>query len=177
MEVSPANGGTVEVDEATASSDSITLTLATGKSVRLEAVPAPGYSFEGWSGSLSGNTNPTTITIDCNKKVTAKFSGVTHLLTIKVDGKGSTSPSGSRSYAWETAVSITATPDAGWRFDGWTGDVADRQSATTVITMNSDKTIIASFYEAKTSWWLIGSVTTAVIVAATVWLAGRARRV
>ena len=177
MEVSPADGGTVKVDEAAASSDSINLTFATGMSVRLEAVPARGYNFEGWSGSLSGNTNPTTITMNCDKKVTAEFSGVTCLLTIEVDGEGSTSPSGSRSYAWETEVSITATPDTGWRFNGWTGDVADRQSATTVITMNSDKTIIASFYEAKTSWWLIGGATSAVIVAATVWLAVRARRV
>ena len=171
MEVSPANGGTVEVDEATASSDSITLTLATGKSVRLEAVPARGYSFEGWSGSLSGNSNPTTVTMDCNKKVTAEFSGVAYLLTIEVDGKGSTSPSGSRSCALETAVSITATPDTGWRFNGWTGDVADRHSATTVITMNSDKTIIASFYEAKTSWWLFGGFAITVVIATVVWLA------
>ena len=39
----------------------------------LTAVPAPGYSFDRWSGDASGTDNPTTITIDSNKSVVAHF--------------------------------------------------------------------------------------------------------
>jgi uncharacterized repeat protein (TIGR02543 family) len=47
---------------------------ASGAVVQLSAVPASGWSFSGWSGDLSGSANPTTITIDDNKVVTATFT-------------------------------------------------------------------------------------------------------
>jgi len=176
VEVSPAGGGTVKVDNDTVSS-TIILTFAAGASVRLEAAAGPGFNFEGWSGALSGNENPATIIMDCNKKATARFSGVAYTLTINVDGKGNTSPSGSLSYARGTEVSVAAAAAAGWRFGGWTGDATDRRSATTVITMDSDKTIVASFYRAETRWWLLSGAATAVVVAGIIWLAVRARRI
>jgi len=37
-------------------------------------VPATGYSFGGWSDDLSSSMNPTTITMDGNKTVTANFT-------------------------------------------------------------------------------------------------------
>ena len=48
-------------------------TYAAGTAVALTAVPAPGYSFDRWSGDASGTDNPTTITIDSNKSVVAHF--------------------------------------------------------------------------------------------------------
>ncbi|MGQ9545758.1 MAG: InlB B-repeat-containing protein [Dehalococcoidia bacterium] len=45
-------------------------------------------------------------------------------------------------------VSLVATPDAGYRFVNWTGDVstiADVNSAATTITMNGDYSITANF--------------------------------
>ncbi|HWR27282.1 MAG TPA: DUF2341 domain-containing protein, partial [Candidatus Thermoplasmatota archaeon] len=41
--------------------------------VTLTATPNPGYLFDHWSGDLSGSTNPTTITMNANKAVTATF--------------------------------------------------------------------------------------------------------
>jgi hypothetical protein len=46
---------------------------ASGTIVTLTAVPNSGYAFSSWSGDLSGNTNPTTITMNGNKTVTANF--------------------------------------------------------------------------------------------------------
>jgi VCBS repeat-containing protein len=43
-------------------------------SVQLTAVPVSGWSFSAWSGDLSGSVNPTNITINGNKSVTATFS-------------------------------------------------------------------------------------------------------
>jgi uncharacterized repeat protein (TIGR02543 family) len=44
-----------------------------GSSVVLTAIPASGYVFDQWSGDVSGNTNPVTITMNDNKSVTAIF--------------------------------------------------------------------------------------------------------
>jgi len=45
-----------------------------GTVVNLTAVPDPGYTFSSWSGDLTGSTNPTTITMNANKSVTATFA-------------------------------------------------------------------------------------------------------
>jgi uncharacterized repeat protein (TIGR02543 family) len=45
-----------------------------GDVVSLTAIPAAGYTLDGWSGSLGGNPNPATITISGNMVITANFS-------------------------------------------------------------------------------------------------------
>ncbi len=45
-----------------------------GTVVTLTANPVSGWQFDGWSGDLSGNTNPATITMTADKSVTATFS-------------------------------------------------------------------------------------------------------
>jgi uncharacterized repeat protein (TIGR02543 family) len=123
-------------------------TFTNGESVQVEAVPASGYEFSNWSGSLDGEDNPATIEMTCAKSITANFSKskVVHTLTMQVNGNGSiTPPAGSHGYDGGTVISIIATPDAGWRFVGWTGDVADGSSATAKLTMDSDRTVVANF--------------------------------
>jgi len=45
-----------------------------GTVVTLTATPAAGWQFDGWSGNLSGTTNPATLTMDGDKSVSASFS-------------------------------------------------------------------------------------------------------
>ncbi|HEU4391225.1 MAG TPA: pectinesterase family protein, partial [Blastocatellia bacterium] len=52
-----------------------------GTSVTLTAVPTTGWRFAGWSGNLSGTTNPSTITMDQNKSITATFTQVPPTIT------------------------------------------------------------------------------------------------
>ena len=47
-------------------------------------------------------------------------------------------------YVNGTMVTLTATPDAGWTFSGWSGDAAGSNNPLSV-TMNSNKNIIATF--------------------------------
>ena len=162
MDVSPSGDSTVEVDQVTPPAYPITYTFGSGETVELKAVPAPGYVFNNWSGDLSGNANPTTIVMDCNKSITANFSQIEHTLTIQLNGMGSTTPAvGRYSYSEGAVVNITATPDSGWQFDSWTGDVAGPGSATTMLTMDSDKTITANFSKIPTfqiGWPLVGGI-------------------
>ncbi len=44
-----------------------------GDSVRLSPVPASGYSFDHWSGDLSGTANPALVIMDSTKNVSAHF--------------------------------------------------------------------------------------------------------
>ena len=145
MDVSSSGGGTIETNQDTPSSYPFTLTISSGESVHLEAVPSSGYRFDNWSGSLSGTTNPATIVMSCNKKITANFSQIMHNLTIKVSGNGTTAPMpGDHDYAEGAKVNITANPAGGWQFVEWIGEVSDPTKASTTVTMDSDKTIIAS---------------------------------
>lgn len=45
-----------------------------GTTVPITATANSGWSFAGWSGDLSGNASPTSITLDSNKTITATFT-------------------------------------------------------------------------------------------------------
>lgn len=177
MDVSPSGSGTIEVNQTAQTSYPADLTFANGESVSLKAVPNPNYEFASWEGSLSGTDNPITVIIDCDKNIAATFSQGNHVLTIDVNGSGSTNPtSGSYSYPKGTEVTITASPDSGWHFDSWTGDVAEPESNTTVLTMDSSKTVTANFSQVKIKWWLITiAIAGVIIIGVAVWSAVKSR--
>lgn len=59
---------------------------------------------------------------------------------------GTTVPeTGTYNYAEGDVVTVMATPAAGYRFDFWTGNVADPSAATTTVVMDDDQTITARF--------------------------------
>jgi xylan 1,4-beta-xylosidase len=66
-------------------------------------------------------------------------------LTVAVIGNGTTAPApGTYNYNEGDWVTVTAIPDYGWKFDQWSGD-ASGNNVTTVIHMDGDKNVIASF--------------------------------
>ena len=77
--------------------------------------------------------------------------GVRYSLTISSTEGGSVTEPGEGVfplYSEGRAVDLVATPDSGYRFDGWTGDVgtiADVEDATTTITINGSCVITANF--------------------------------
>ena len=68
-------------------------------------------------------------------------------LTINNVGQGSVtrSPAGA-AYDSGTQVTLTPVPNAGWRFDSWSGDLTGTDDPA-LITMDSNKTITATFVE------------------------------
>ncbi len=117
---------------------------AHGEVVTLQAAPNSGYNFSGWSGDASGTANPTTITMNSNKSVTASFTASSYTLTISaVNGSVAKTPSKS-GYAYGEAVTLQATPNTGYSFSGWSGDASGTTNPTT-ITMNGSKSVTASF--------------------------------
>jgi hypothetical protein len=53
--------------------------------VTLTATPNSGYTFDHWSGDLTGTQNPTTLTINANKSVTATFTFESNNPPVAVD--------------------------------------------------------------------------------------------
>jgi uncharacterized repeat protein (TIGR01451 family) len=129
-----------------------TYTFTAGTVVTLVATPDASSTFAGWSGAATG-TGTATITMDGNKTVAATFSKIQYTLNINRTGQGTvTSDIGgiycgsvcSATYDAGTVVTLTATPDIDYQFDGWSGD-ASGSSSSVVITMDGNKTVGATF--------------------------------
>ena len=123
---------------------------AASAQVIFTVTPHTGYVFDHWEvseglGLTDGTVNPAVVQVNGTGTVTAFLTPVTHTLTTSVSGSGSVSPA-SGSYAHATSVDLTATPDAGWYFAEWTGDVAG-YDAQTSITMDGDKSVTAVFVQ------------------------------
>ena len=117
-----------------------------GTVVSLSATPTAGWTFAGWSGDLSGSTNPQAITMNANKVVTATFTQQSqYALAVSVVGSGSVTRNPDQAaYNPGTVVSLSATPAVGWTFAGWSGDLSGSANPQ-AITMNANKVVTATF--------------------------------
>ncbi len=112
--------------------------------VQLTAVPATGYHFTGWSGDLTGSTNPATVTMDANKNITANFAINTYTLTVNATNGTVTKNPNQATYDSNTTVQLTAIPATGYHFTSWSGDLTGSTNPASV-TMDVNKTITANF--------------------------------
>jgi CSLREA domain-containing protein/uncharacterized repeat protein (TIGR02543 family) len=127
-------------------------TYAAGTEVELTATPDTGFTFASWSGALSGNENPISVTMDGNKTVTATFISSTaprHTVIVSQIGNGTVTlnPPGGE-YAQGTVVQLTALPASDSIFVGWSGAVSGSLNPLEV-TIDSDKSIVANFAVAQ----------------------------
>ena len=130
---------------------------ADGTSVTLTASPDAGQKFAGWSGDASGLTNSLTIKMDADKTITGTFSptDIAYNLNITTNGNGTITKSPDQtSYASGTSEILTASPEDGWKFTGWSGDATGAENPLT-ITMDADKNIAATFTQIATDFALI----------------------
>ena len=121
---------------------------ASGTEVTLTANAASGWTFSGWSGDLSGATNPAKVTMSANRTVTATFTQVTpsnYTFTTNISGEGTVTRSpDATSYASGTEVILTASAASGWTFSGWSGDLSGAANPAKV-TMSANRTVTATF--------------------------------
>ena len=137
LSVHTNGSGTVVVDPAA----SIYLN---GTVVTLTATPAAGFRFGDWSGDLSGSNNPTTLTMNQNKTVTATFIRVV-TVTANTIGTGTVTLDPAASfYDAGTNITVSATPAAGFRFSGWSGDLSGASNPTTIL-LDDNKIVTATF--------------------------------
>ena len=136
--------------ESSTYSASIDFSFASGTGVSLVAEERPGYAFSGWTlaGGLSceGGTEALTCVLEADlaaaaagsPSVGAAFSLVATTLTVSAGANGSVAvavegaaggavtvdagdPAGEFAFSVEAAATLTAEPDDGYAFAGWTG--------------------------------------------------------
>ena len=139
----------------------------TGTVAVLEAEETSYLEFVGWSGDLSGDENPVTITINSDKNIGAAFNLIGRTLTVNnIAGCGSIRVNGelvssanlpwARSFAYGAMVTLEAEPCECWEFEGWTGDISG--SADTVsMALTQNLAVGASFTEIIYSLSLTGT--------------------
>ena len=119
--------------------------FADGAEVDLTATADPGWTFTGWSGDLTGYTNPATLSMDADKTVTATFTQNQYTLIVNVDSGGSVMRNPDEAtYVYGDIVELTAVPQDGFIFESWGGD-ASGTDLTTTITIDDNKAVTAIF--------------------------------
>lgn len=118
---------------------------ACGEQITLTATPEEGWSFAGWSGAVSGATSPITLTFDMGAAVTATFTQEQQFaLTLEQTGQGAIAVDPPGPYTPGQVVTLTATPEAGWQFTGWSGDLTGNENPAQ-FTVTSNATVTANF--------------------------------
>jgi uncharacterized repeat protein (TIGR02543 family) len=115
-----------------------------GDVVQLTAIPVPGWSFASWSGDASGTANLVVVTMDGNKSVTANYTAIEYTLSVtSAHGTVQKIPD-QASYYYGEVVQLTAIPDTGWSFAGWSGDASGTANPVEV-TMDENKSVTATY--------------------------------
>ncbi len=132
---------------------------ASGTSITVTATAAANYIFTGFSGDLTGSTNPATLTVNNNKSITANFSpvGAMCALTTTSTGQGTVSPA-SGSYPCGTTINLSATAANGYGFTQWSGGGYSGTNSSASFTLTQDTTETATFNQTTTC-----SLTTSVV--------------
>jgi len=145
----------------------------TNAPVTLNATPASGWTFAGWTGACSG-TGPCNVVMTQSLSVTATFSQTTYLLTVSTNGSGTvTSTDGDincpstcgNSYPTNASVTLNATPAQGWSFAGWSGACSGTGSCN--VTMTHDQAVAATFTQIPGNFNLTVSISGSGLVTST----------
>ena len=136
----PAEGGSVSPSSQQYDSGDVASVTAT---------PSAEYVFQSWSGSASGSSPSTTVTMDSDKAVVANFVKKKYALTVKTEGEGSVTEKVIKAgvatdYNSGTVVELTAVPEGEWLFVEWTGDLTGSENPKE-ITIDQAKTVTAVF--------------------------------
>lgn len=121
-------------------------------SISVSQVPE-AYVFDGWelsAGSLVLIADPsslsTTVKLESgNGTVQANFASSSHSISIAIVGEGSVAKTPDLAdYTHNSVLSLAASPESGYHFVGWTGDLVGESNPSDVL-MDENKEITASF--------------------------------
>ncbi len=134
-----------------------------GTSVTITAVPNEGYEFSYWGGDVSGITGSVTVEVnnDMDFEVAFKEIASGYTLTCTAENGSVSKYPDYELYAPDTVVSLTLTPDEGFRYKYYEGDDIEF-GLIPEVTMDSDKSVQFYFtdvFNTLTCYDLYGYVT------------------
>ena len=138
--ISPSNSGSV--------SPAADATYEEGENIDLQANPNDEYLFTGWTGDVTSQDNPLSLTVDKDYDLTANFELKSYELLINTKGEGTVSEKviqqKYKDYEHGTVVELTAMPAEGYHFVEWNGDIINSENPVE-ITIDTTKEVTAVF--------------------------------
>ena len=137
-----------------------TWTVLTGSTLTVRQTPdqsvSPGWIFAGWGGACDDTDDACTIKMNANKTLSANWVESTDVfdLSVTVTGSGRVEGGGitchgpgscTEQESANSTVVLKATPDDGFVFTGWAGTSCSGTSDECNLTMNSDRSVTATF--------------------------------
>jgi hypothetical protein len=135
---SPSNGGAVSGGG----------TYTSGQQITLTAAPNSGWVFNGWSenGSIVWTGNNYTFNVTGNRTLVAQFSQQQFSIALNINNSQGGIVSGGGFYTSGQQVTVTATPNPGWRFNGWSeSGILVSNSPIYSFTALNNRSLLASF--------------------------------
>ena len=139
-EANPAEGGSVSP---------VSATYNEGAEVEITATANEEYVFKSWSGDASGNENPIKVVVTDDMVITAEFEKVQYTLEISIIGEGTVEQrviqaKNTTNYDSGLSIELSAVPQEGWYFTGWSGDHEGSENPLRV-EMNQAMSLTATF--------------------------------
>ena len=117
-----------------------------GEIIELTAIPASGWNFSGWTGDLEGSLNPTQITMDNDKTVTANFLEHQQFVEAYANPEDGGAVSGGGAYGYGNEALLTAEASECYMFSGWyENDQLVSEDREYRFTVFNDRVIEARF--------------------------------
>lgn len=115
-----------------------------GDTCTLEATPDTAYEFDGWyeNGSKISSNSTYTFIITGNRTIEGRFVAAEYTITVNTENG---SVSGDGTYDYGDTCTLTATPDAGYTFAGFSDGENVYMSNPYSFTVSSDKTFDCKF--------------------------------
>ena len=142
VSVSAGNNGSVRVNNI---GGNYSQSVPSGTVLTLQATPNQNYQFNGWS---DGNNNSTrTITVTGNTTLTAAFTEIMYNVSISAGSNGSITVNGVsgnylQSVRQGTVLTLEATPNQNYNFNGWSDGNNDNPRS---LTVTGNTTLTAAF--------------------------------
>jgi len=122
-----------------------------GTHINLIATANEGYEFIDWTDNgVRVSTNASySFTVNANRALVANFKLKTYTLTTIVFGQGTVDKTpDNATYSYGDVVQLTAYPEQGWNFTGWSGDLSGSVNPA-IIIIEKSKTVGATFDASK----------------------------
>ena len=140
--VSPAGAGTVEGAGV----------YPQGTTTYLTATANTGWTFSHWNDGIT--SNPRSITVTGDATYTAYFIQQNYNITVVADPPQGGTVSGGGNYPYGTTVTLTAAPNSGYQFQGWS-DGSTQNPHQVTVTGNANYTAI--FSEVGTTYYTVSA--------------------
>jgi len=113
----------------------------------VSAAPADEcWHFVNWTGPVTDPASPsTTVYMDGDRAAIANFAKYQYTLTVGSSPPEAGTVTGDGTYDCGTDAPVAASPNDGYYFVNWSGDVADPNSPSTTAHMDASKAVTANF--------------------------------